>query len=181
MSADGTMPDDAVLSPLGPALVDVPGIAHLFVDTIGYVYSSRRDLRCLSPYTDRDGYFRVSVTVSVGKYRAIGVHRLVAMAFHGLPPTPHHEARHLDGSRTNNAPSNLAWGTRRDNAADRERHGRTARGERNRGGVGLTSDEVTLIRQRLDEGVSQVAIGREFGIAQPTVSAIKVGHIWRAA
>lgn len=171
MTPDGTLLE----------LVPVPGIADLFADSSGNIYSARRKLHRMSPTTDRDGYLRVCVTISVGKYRSIGVHRLVAMAFHGAPPTPRHEARHLDGTRTNNVPSNLAWGTQRDNAADREQHGRTARGERNKGGVGLTSDEVALIRQRLAARDVQGSIAREFGISQSTVSAIKLGRLWRAA
>lgn len=56
------------------------------------------------------------------------VHRIVADAF--LPPRPSmkHEVRHLDGNRANCAANNLAWGTRKENAEDRERHGRTASG-----------------------------------------------------
>jgi hypothetical protein len=49
------------------------------------------------------------------------VHRLVAMAFHGPPTEDASVCRHLDGDSTNNSATNLAWGTRRDNANDRER------------------------------------------------------------
>lgn len=59
------------------------------------------------------------------------VHELVALAFLGPPPSAEHEVRHLDGDRTNNRPSNLVYGTAKENAADREAHGRTARGNRN--------------------------------------------------
>ena len=39
------------------------------------------------------------------------VHRLVAEAFLGSPPTRRHEVDHLDGVRTNNHVSNLEWVT----------------------------------------------------------------------
>ena len=74
-----------------------------------------------------DGYPSVRLTID-GKRARLAVHRLVAAAY--LPPRPsrHHEVRHLDGDKWNCAASNLAWGTRKENADDRERHGRTSRG-----------------------------------------------------
>jgi hypothetical protein len=76
-----------------------------------------------------DGYPSVRLTID-GKRTRLAVHRLVARDY--LPPRPSlaHEVRHLDGDKTNSAARNLAWGTRKENAADRERHGRTYRGER---------------------------------------------------
>lgn len=56
---------------------------------------------------------------------ATRVHRLVAAAFHGPCPDGM-EVRHLDGVRTNNTPSNLAYGTHLENLQDTVRHG-TAR------------------------------------------------------
>ena len=65
-----------------------------------------------------------------GVRRRVSVHRLVALNFLGLPPCAGAEVRHLDGNHLNPRWDNLAWGTRKDNAADRERHGTTARGDR---------------------------------------------------
>lgn len=72
-------------------------------------------------------YMRVRLVVK-GKRKSYFVHKLVAELFMSPQPSAKHEIRHLDGDRTNNAYDNLAWGTRKDNADDRERHGRTARG-----------------------------------------------------
>lgn len=41
---------------------------------------------------------------------------------HGLAPVENAETRHLDGDKVNNKPENLAWGTAKENALDRERH-----------------------------------------------------------
>jgi hypothetical protein len=78
---------------------------------------------------NEDGYLYVRLTVT-GSRRVFLVHKLVAAEF--LPPRPSkgHEIRHLDGDRKHNADGNLAWGTRKQNADDRERHGRTSRGEK---------------------------------------------------
>lgn len=69
------------------------------------------------------GYRRVRMRTRSGTTYEY-VHRLVAMAFFGPPPTSKHEVRHLDGTRDNNTVSNLAWGTRSENCLDTVRHGR---------------------------------------------------------
>jgi hypothetical protein len=60
--------------------------------------------------------------------KKIHVARLVCEVFNGPPPFEGAMVRHLDGSRSNNVPVNLAWGTGKDNADDREKHGNTSRG-----------------------------------------------------
>lgn len=83
--------------------------------------------REIKPTENGHGYLKVRLTIG-GRRRNIPVHRIVALAFVGPKPSPAHEVCHVDGNRQNNAASNLRWGTRKDNAADRERHGRTSRG-----------------------------------------------------
>lgn len=43
------------------------------------------------------------------------VHRIVAFAFLGTPPTPQHVVDHIDTNRRNNRPENLRWLTRLEN------------------------------------------------------------------
>lgn len=43
------------------------------------------------------------------------VHRIVAYAFHGEPPTKQHVVDHIDTNRQNNRPENLRWLTRLEN------------------------------------------------------------------
>ncbi len=47
---------------------------------------------------------------------SVRVHRIVATAFHGEPPTPEHVVDHIDTNRQNNRPNNLRWLTRLENA-----------------------------------------------------------------
>lgn len=79
-------------------------------------------LHVLTPALHRNGYLNVGLRRS-GRRVVVGVHRLVCMAFHGLPAAGE-EARHLDSDRTNNTAENLAWGTHADNMQDAVAAGR---------------------------------------------------------
>lgn len=45
----------------------------------------------------------------------VRVHRIVATAFHGVPPTKGHVVDHIDTNKRNNRPENLRWVTRLEN------------------------------------------------------------------
>lgn len=45
----------------------------------------------------------------------VRVHRIVATAFHGVPPTEEHVVDHIDTNKRNNRPENLRWVTRLEN------------------------------------------------------------------
>ena len=85
--------------------------------------------RELAQQPNADGYPSVRVTLA-GKRVRYAVHSLVALAHLPPRPSPAHEVRHLDGNKLNPHADNLAWGTRKENADDRELHGRTSRGAR---------------------------------------------------
>ena len=46
---------------------------------------------------------------------SVRVHRIVATAFHGEPPTKQHVVDHIDTNKHNNRPDNLRWVTRLEN------------------------------------------------------------------
>lgn len=95
-------------------------IAH---DWRGY---GRREMR---QHRNRYGYPYVRLALNGGR-ELWCVHRLVALAYLPSRPSPQHEIRHLNGDPADNRAENLAWGTRKENAVDKERHGRTSRGKR---------------------------------------------------
>ena len=173
----------AELRRLCEAAVQIPWAKGYFVSREGRVFSATGwrglPLRELAPIPNGKGYLKVRLVVG-GRRISVPVHRLVAEAFVGTRPSPFHEVRHLDGNRLNNAASNLAWGTRRDNATDRDRHGRTARGSRN-GWSRLTESDVHEIRQRLAAGETQRRIAASFGVCQRTISKISRKEAWRHA
>lgn len=109
-----------------------PGLTGYEVTREGRVFSiahnwrgyGRREMR---QNPNRYGYPCVRLTIN-GKRTQIPVHRLVAAEYLPPRPSPKHEIRHLDGNKNNAHCDNLAWGTAKENAEDRERHGRTSRG-----------------------------------------------------
>jgi hypothetical protein len=77
--------------------------------------------KILKQRINRRGY--PVVEVSLGKSsRETLVHRMVAMAFHGLPSAGQ-ECRHLNGVQTDNRAENLAWGSHSQNSVDQVAHG----------------------------------------------------------
>ena len=46
---------------------------------------------------------------------SVRIHRIIATAFHGEPPTKEHVVDHIDTNRQNNRPRNLRWLTRLEN------------------------------------------------------------------
>ena len=146
------------------------------VSSSGRVYSLKTN-RYLATGKDRDGYVTVQVTAN-RKSTVILVHRVTCRAFKGPRPSRRHEVRHLDGNIRNNESINLAWGTRKQNAADRERHGRTAHGERNGGGKKLTASDVRQIKALIGKE-TYVSLASSFGVCVAAIGFIKSGRLWR--
>jgi hypothetical protein len=119
-------------------------------------------------------YLCVSLTVN-GKAKNYNVHRLVADAFLGPPPSPAHQAAHIDGDGFNNRLRNLKWATQKENERDKLSHGTRVRGSQVRGSK-LTESDVLDIRT---DPASQTQIAKRYGIAQTTVSKIKRHIRWQ--
>jgi hypothetical protein len=76
-------------------------------------------------------------------------------------------------------PDHLFLGTHRDNAIDREMKGRGSkqRGEE-RGSAKLTNQDIPRIRELCDNGVTQRAAARIYGVAQSTIGEIVRREKW---
>jgi len=108
--------------------------------------------------------------------RCVLVHQLVLETFVG-PAPPGHEGAHWDGVRTNNRTSNLRWATRKENDADKERHGTRARHERH-GMAKLNKQLVSRIREAQGSAPSAF-IADALGITPEHVWVIWKGRAWR--
>lgn len=142
----------------------------------------------LKPWKTPNGYVQV-ILYGDGKSLQTGVHRLICMAFHGVPPFTGAQAAHDDGNRQNNAASNLRWATGFDNCQDRRRHGSLAYGERNgaytkpenrvRGERNGTSKlNADLVRQIRSSDLPSPAAAKMFGVCRTTIKYIRRGKAW---
>ena len=111
----------------------IPGYEGVYqVSDLGNIKSFARykEGRLLKPGKASHGYY----TVSFGRNKSKTVHSLVALAFFGPCPKGM-EVLHIDGTRTNNAKTNLRYGTRTDNILDAIKHGSWNMPSRIAGGI----------------------------------------------
>lgn len=110
-----------------------------------------------------------------GKRYATTVHVLVAAAFLGPCPCGQ-EVRHKDGVAGGHGLANLEYGTRKENHADKHRHGTHLQGEKQNGAV-LTEAAVRAIRAA--RGVTHQALADRFGCSRRNVGRILNRELWR--
>jgi hypothetical protein len=177
--------EDVEMTAENSAVREIPGFPGYFATADGRIWSAWRgglrrvrDDSRLKPMqsTPSNGYPRVIVRSADGKKGSALVHRLVLLAFVGPCPDGC-QACHNDGNRVNNAVTNLRWDTTASNHADRDRHGTTARGERN-GWAKLTAADVAEIRRRSAAGETQEALGKAFGVRHASIGRILRGQTW---
>lgn len=144
----------------------------------GYVVSHTRKQPFVMKPIKMGNYVGLQLSRCDGHVEKAYLHRLICEAFHGPCPDGK-ECRHLDGDKTNNAASNLAWGTKLENEADRIGHGTTVRGENNPMAK-LTYAKVQEIKDyRSKTGDSYRLIGLKFGVSTMTAFRAATGQSWR--
>lgn len=132
--------------------------------------------RILKTHTSKNGYVRIEFNPPSKKPKKRTVHTLVLEAFVGKRPEGK-EVRHLDGVKSNNQVSNLAWGTHSENDQDQRRHGTRIMGERHPLSK-LTNDDVLKIRALREQGLTLQVIANQFGIDQSNVAFIAKRMTW---
>lgn len=165
-----------------------PGYSGWEVSSDGKV---RKHGEIKTPFKMNTGYLAVSI------HRApVTVHRLVCMAFHGMPPEGKPYACHKDGNPLNNAKDNLYWGSAQDNAEDARLHGTLATGVRHGahmhpdkfdgtfGGNGgaarrkLTVDQAAFVRENYTPRhpiLNGKALAEKFGVDPATIRKVHAG------
>lgn len=150
----------------------IPGWPNHSASEDGRIFSRRGELK---PQRMRNGYSNVTLRDG-GRVATPYVHALILETFIG-PRPPGYCCAHGDGTRTNNALSNLRWASPKENEADKITHGTKTFGERN-GSSRLTVSDVAQIRNSLEtKTLSQIAA--EFGVCRETVAKIRDQKTWR--
>ena len=159
---------ETIETPDGETARQVPGWSDYFVDRSGGVWSTkRRTLRRLRQATNALGYRHVKLSDGVRRKNG-WVHRLVLAAW-DRPRPKGMQCRHLDGDPSNNALSNLRWGTPLQNSDDKRRHGTE--------GFKLSQDDVRAILG--DAESTHVELAERFNVSPGMVMRIRQGLKWR--
>ncbi|MCF7545564.1 NUMOD4 domain-containing protein [Pseudomonas petrae] len=159
---------------------DVPNLEGYFATEDGEIVSVRSGSKRIIKQRLNDGYYVVTLAVSVGGLRQrhrLQAHRLILMAYAGLPAADRNIARHLNGQSTDNRSVNLAWGTAKDNAQDSIRHGTLGPGMKARRRK-LTDVQVREIIARRKAGESSARLSIEFGVHEHYIPRLCSGKAW---
>jgi len=123
------------------------------------------------PHYKRNGYGWLRIDG-----RHVAAHVAVCTWYHGPRPEGQ-QVRHLCGLGHLGcfSPGCLTWGTAKDNAADRVEHGNQPSGN-----AKLRLEQAVEIRRRYAAGgVTQQALGAEYGVSKYIVWAIVHNHYWK--
>ena len=129
--------------------------------------------RILRPSIGAVGYPVINLFVS-GARRQAYVHRLVALAFLGVPPAPHYEVNHIDGDKTNARAGNLEWVEPSANVRHAVRTGLSPSGSRHVRAK-LTPEDVATIRAASGT-IRQSELAAHYGVSQATISNVINRH-----
>jgi hypothetical protein len=144
-----------------------------YVSSGGHVWSCRSQKLVVGCIAGA-GYRQIRRKAVPSEY----VHRIVCRTFHGRPTPPRDHVRHLDGDPTNNRADNLAWGSRAENQADKERHGRVLRGDRCPAST-LTRVQVEELRAIHARGeASYTQLAQRYGVSSTTIGRAVTGETW---
>lgn len=130
----------------------------------------------LKPSPDKNGYQGVDL-YEAKTHHCVNVHTLVLEAFVGPCPEGM-QCRHLDGNPANNRLGNLKWGTAKENADDRTRHGTTCQGSDHHRAI-VDEDDVLRIRERYANGEYASDLAAEHGFTQQALQKLVNGASWK--
>ena len=132
-----------------------------FVTEDGEIYRKLSGQRSNGVYTN----------YSLGKSN-VYLHRLMCTLWHG-EPEPNQVARHLDNDPSNNHPTNLAWGNKRDNSIDT----RDANYSKQQKITAEIAEEIRELQRIKPYGYAQIAAKR-YGICPSHASDIANRRVW---
>ena len=142
----------------------VEGKYTYVVSNLGRVMNVQKGTMRKACY-DATGYLQVAFTRSAGSTKK--VHRMIAEAFIGEPPTGKEHVNHKNGIRDDNRVENLEWVSQAENNTHAFR-------ALNKKPVGLkiSNDDVAVVRFLFGRGVPQSIIATRFSVSQSLISKI---------
>lgn len=176
LSPQSRIDGDSVRATASEEWRDLPAIGNYRVSNQGRVFSGAKG-RVLTG-TPIKGY----TNVRLGE-RLYPIHRLVCLAFHGMPDDGM-MAGHLDGNPQNNRADNLAWITRSENTLHSIAHGTFAGRANLHVMVGEEHPSAKLTVEKALEirasPLSYRALAAAFGVSRRTIEQIRLGKRWRS-
>jgi hypothetical protein len=148
---------------------EIPNFPEYRVSDHGRVWSDKSHKQ-LKPTASSTGHLSVWLYNGEVKRKRVWIHRAVLTAF-VRERAPNETARHLDGNPANNNLDNLAWGTKKENAQDRIRHGNAS--------TKLSPADIPEIRALKGNGETAAQVGRRYGVKASTIRNIWIGHSWK--
>ena len=130
-------------------------------------------IRIVKPSRDKNGYKKVILTKN-GVRSTLRICRIVATAWHGSPQ-PNQVVRHLDGSKDNDTPENLAWGTPKENSFDQVIHGTVIRGIK----VNTCKLSPSMVLEIRSKAGRYLDIAKQYGVTAGQVGHIKNRRVWK--
>jgi len=141
-------------------------------------YINTDKMKRKSVHVMRNGYTMCSLRIKNSTYYVTGVHRLVLLAFKGIPKEGY-TASHINGDRKDNRLENLKWESQNDNLKRKIQHGTHDRGSNNSRAL-LSRKQIEKIRLLLSEGKhTHDKIGKMFGVSRAFISKVKGGYRYK--
>lgn len=141
------------------------------ISDLGRVRSLIGTPKLKNPTRDRGGYLRVNLSYEGGDRKLRLVHHLVLEAFVGPRPEGQ-ETRHLNGDRTKNKLTNICWGTKEEQMADRKLHGRVV------GGPVRVRLNPRLVQAIRNDTRPPNRIAKDIGCSHSSVRSVKHRQTW---
>lgn len=88
---------------------------HYVVRDNGAIFRNSRYYNHKRPTDNNWTFGKLNEKKGYLEIASVSIHRIIATAFHGAPPSKEHVVDHIDTNKQNNRPENLRWVTRLEN------------------------------------------------------------------